>query len=295
MKTISREKLLPLASYASVTVAVILIILKTWVWLISGSASILASLLDSIMDSFASIINLIAIRIAIQPADSNHRFGHGKAEGLSALAQSAFIAGSAVFLILHSIDQLIKPQPVENTGWGMVVMAVSMVLTLILVMFQRWILTQTESQSVHADRMHYVTDFLVNFVVIVALFLTQLGWKSADSVLAILLGVWILKSAWDIAKGALDTLMDKSLSEQELIDIYNAVIETPGVLGMHDLRTRASGAVKFVQLHIELDDSLPFLQAHEISEAVEKNIQNLFDESEVMVHQDPISVVLRES
>ncbi len=286
-----REKLLPLATYASISVAAILILLKTWVWLASGSASILASLLDSIMDSFASIINLFAIRIAIQPADNNHRFGHGKAEGLSALAQSTFIAGSAVFLILHSVDQLIKPQAVAHTGWGMVVMVVSMVLTFALVMFQRWILKQTESQSVHADSMHYVTDFMANGVVIVALLLTQLGFASADAVLAITLGVWILKSSWDIAKEAFDTLMDKALSDEENQTIQTVVLQTEGVLGMHDLRTRASGAVKFIQFHIEVADDLNIVAAHAISEEVEHRVMALYADAEVIVHQDPSCVV----
>ncbi len=292
MEKTTREKLLPLATYASVGVAIILIILKTWAWLSSGSASLLASLLDSIVDSFASVINLIAVRIALQPADKLHRFGHGKAEGLSALAQSTFIAGSAVFLILHSIDQLLKPVPVTNTGFGVMVMVISMVLTLALVLFQRWVLKQVASQSIQADSMHYVTDFLVNLVVIVALVLSQLGMVYADAVLAIVLGVWILWGSWGIAKGALATLMDKALSEEEHASICEVVMATAGVMGIHDLRTRESGHVKFIQFHIELDDDLSFVAAHAISDQVEKNVAALFDEAEVIVHQDPVSACL---
>lgn len=176
-----RETLLPLATYASVATAILLVGLKTWAWLASGSVSLLASLVDSLTDSLASIVNLFAVRLALRPADDNHPFGHGKAESLSALAQSAFIGGSAVFLLLNAVERLLHPQPLQQTTLGIAVMLVSLLLTLALVLFQRWVLRHAQSQAVSADSLHYVTDFASNIVVLVALVLAAWGWQRADA------------------------------------------------------------------------------------------------------------------
>ena len=283
-----RETLLPLATYASVATAILLVGLKTWAWLASGSVSLLASLVDSLTDSLASIVNLFAVRLALRPADDNHPFGHGKAESLSALAQSAFIGGSAVFLLLNAVERLLHPQPLQQTTLGIAVMLVSLLLTLALVLFQRWVLRRAQSQAVSADSLHYVTDFASNIVVLVALVLAAWGWQRADAVLALLLGGWIFWSAAKIAIEAVNTVMDKALSPADIARIEAAALAVPGVLGIHDLRTRLSGARHFVQMHIDLDARLNIVEAHDIAVAVAAQIRALFEEAEVIVHQDPV-------
>ena len=283
-----RETLLPLATYASVATAILLVGLKTWAWLASGSVSLLASLVDSLTDSLASIVNLCAVRLALRPADDNHPFGHGKAESLSALAQSAFIGGSAVFLLLNAVERLLHPQPLQQTTLGIAVMLVSLLLTLALVLFQRWVLRRAQSQAVSADSLHYVTDFASNIVVLVALVLAAWGWQRADAVLALLLGGWIFWSAAKIAIEAVNTLMDKALPPADVARIEAAALAVPGVLGIHDLRTRLSGARHFVQMHIDLDARLNIVEAHDIAVAVAAQIRALFEEAEVIVHQDPV-------
>ena len=283
-----RETLLPLATYASVATAILLVGLKTWAWLASGSVSLLASLVDSLTDSMASIVNLFAVRLALRPADDNHPFGHGKAESLSALAQSAFIGGSAVFLLLNAVERLLHPQPLQQTTLGIAVMLVSLLLTLALVLFQRWVLRHAQSQAVSADSLHYVTDFASNIVVLVALVLAAWGWQRADAVLALLLGGWIFWSAAKIAIEAVNTLMDKALSPADIARIEAAALAVPGVLGIHDLRTRLSGARHFIQMHIDLDARLNIVEAHDIAVAVAAQVRALFEDAEVMVHQDPV-------
>lgn len=283
-----RETLLPLATYASVATAILLVGLKTWAWLASGSVSLLASLVDSLTDSMASIVNLFAVRLALRPADDNHPFGHGKAESLSALAQSAFIGGSAVFLLLNAVERLLHPQPLQQTTLGIAVMLVSLLLTLALVLFQRWVLRRAQSQAVSADSLHYVTDFASNIVVLVALVLAAWGWQRADAVLALLLGGWIFWSAAKIAIEAVNTLMDKALPPADVARIEAAALAVPGVLGLHDLRTRLSGARHFIQMHIDLDARLNIVEAHDIAVAVAAQIRALFEEAEVIVHQDPV-------
>ena len=283
-----RETLLPLATYASVATAILLVGLKTWAWLASGSVSLLASLVDSLTDSLASIVNLFAVRLALRPADDNHPFGHGKAESLSALAQSAFIGGSAVFLLLNAVERLLHPQPLQQTTLGIAVMLVSLLLTLALVLFQRWVLRRAQSQAVSADSLHYVTDFASNIVVLVALLLAAWGWPRADAVLALLLGGWIFWSAAKIAIEAVNTLMDKALPPADIARIEAAALAVPGVLGIHDLRTRLSGARHFIQMHIDLDARLNIVEAHDIAVAVAAQVRALFEDAEVMVHQDPV-------
>ena len=283
-----RETLLPLATYASVATAILLVGLKTWAWLASGSVSLLASLVDSLTDSLASIVNLFAVRLALRPADDNHPFGHGKAESLSALAQSAFIGGSAVFLLLNAVERLLHPQPLQQTTLGIAVMLVSLLLTLALVLFQRWVLRRAQSQAVSADSLHYVTDFASNIVVLVALVLAAWGWQRADAVLALLLGGWIFWSAAKIAIEGVNSLMDKALRPADVARIEAAALAVPGVLGIHDLRTRLSGARHFVQMHIDLDARLNIVEAHDIAVAVAAQIRALFEEAEVIVHQDPV-------
>ena len=283
-----RETLLPLATYASVATAILLVGLKTWAWLASGSVSLLASLVDSLTDSMASIVNLFAVRLALRPADDNHPFGHGKAESLSALAQSAFIGGSAVFLLLNAVERLLHPQPLQQTTLGIAVMLVSLLLTLALVLFQRWVLRRAQSQAVSADSLHYVTDFASNIVVLVALVLAAWGWQRADAVLALLLGGWIFWSAAKIAIEAVNTLMDKALPPADVARIEAAALAVPGVLGIHDLRTRLSGARHFIQMHIDLDARLNIVEAHDIAVAVAAQVRALFEDAEVMVHQDPV-------
>ena len=283
-----RETLLPLATYASVATAILLVGLKTWAWLASGSVSLLASLVDSLTDSLASIVNLFAVRLALRPADDNHPFGHGKAESLSALAQSAFIGGSAVFLLLNAVERLLHPQPLQQTTLGIAVMLVSLLLTLALVLFQRWVLRRAQSQAVSADSLHYVTDFASNIVVLVALVLAAWGWQRADAVLALLLGGWIFWSAAKIAIEAVNTLMDKALPPADVARIEAAALAVPGVLGIHDLRTRLSGARHFVQMRLDLDARLNIVEAHDIAVAVAAQSRALFEEAEVIVHQDPV-------
>lgn len=284
---LSRERLLKLATYASVSTALLLVLLKAGAWLLSGSVSILASFTDSLTDLAASALNLLAVRLALQPADNKHPFGHGKAEGLSALAQSAFIGGSAVFLFLNAAGRLMKPEPLQHTGWGIAVMVVSVVATLLLVAFQRYVLKRTSSQAVAADSLHYVTDLLSNAAVLAALLMAAYGWHSADGWLALGAAVWILKSAFDIGKEAVNTLMDKSLDPEQNQSVERAALAVPGVEGVHDLKTRRAGAQVFVQLHIEVDGSRNLADAHETAKAVAAGIRALFENAEVVVHTDP--------
>lgn len=285
--------MLTLATYASVGTALILIVAKLTAWLMSGSVSILASLVDSVMDSLASLINLLAVRYSLQPADREHRFGHGKAEPLAGLAQAAFIAGSAVFLILHAIDRLRYPHALEDVTTGVGVMLLAIVMTLGLLAVQRHVIRRTGSTAIRADALHYASDLFTNISVIVALLLAAIGWTWADPVFAIGVALYIFYSAFHIGHDAFQLLMDRELPAAVRAQIRAIALAQPGVQGIHDVRTRQSGQTRFVQLHVELDDRLPLREAHAIADAVENNIRAALPESEVIVHEDPVSLTAR--
>ena len=287
-KTLDRAGLLKLASIASVVTAGFLIVAKLAAWYVTGSVGLLASLVDSVMDSIASLINLFAIRYSLQPADEEHRFGHGKAEPLAGLAQAAFIAGSAVFLIFHAIDRLRLSHPLEQVGIGIGVMVLAIVLTLILLAVQRYVIHRTHSTAIRADSLHYVTDLLTNVSILFALYLTTLGWTWADPVFAIAVAIYIFYSAFQIGHEAFQQLMDRELPEDILQKIQATAMGHPEVTGTHETRTRQAGHTRFVQLHLELDENMSLKRAHEIADEVEAEIMAFLPGAEILIHQDPI-------
>ena len=285
---ISQVRLLRLATRAAVAVAVLLIIMKMAAWFLTDSVAILSSLMDSVLDLGASLVNMYAVAHALVPADREHRFGHGKAEALAGLAQSAFISGSALFLVAEAGQRLIEPQPIIRDGIGISVMVLSIFLTLGLVIFQRQVVKRTRSTAISADSMHYRGDILANLGVVIALVLAgNFGWIRADAIIALLVAAYILFGAWGIVKNALDQLMDRELPEVQRGRIRDIAMAHEEVDDVHDLRTRSSGIQTFIQFHLELDGELSLSKAHEIADNVEAQIQSAFPGAEVIIHQDP--------
>ena len=284
------EKLMKRATYAAVSVALILIGIKIWAYLATNSVAILSTLVDSMLDFGASLVNLFAVRHALTPADNEHRFGHGKAEALAGLFQSAFIVGSAIFLALQALEKLVNPDPIHASTIGITVMVVSIIMTLGLVMFQRYVISKTRSVAISADSLHYLGDILVNVSVIVALILSvQMGWYIADSLFALGIAIYISYNAYEIVKASFVDLMDEELPDEERDKIKKIVEEEKGALGFHDLRTRKSGQHIFVQLHLDLPPDLKLSDAHAIAESVEQKIVAAFPNAEAIIHQDPLS------
>ena len=293
LQTSSEEtaKLLRLATYASISVALVLIAAKLMAWGLSNSVSLLATLIDSVLDAVDSLINLIAVRHALTPADKEHRFGHGKAEALAGLSQSLFIVGSAGFLLLEAAQRMISPTDVAAAGTGIAVMVFSIIATLALLSLQGHVIRKTNSTAIKADSLHYKTDLLVNGSVIVALWLSVRGWAGFDALFAGAIALYILFSAREIMVMSYDHLMDRELPEEHRDLITHLVLGHSSVRGMHDLRSRQSGTMAFIQLHLELDDDMSLLNAHKICDQVEASLMVAFPESEIIIHIDPQSVV----
>jgi ferrous-iron efflux pump FieF len=271
-------RLMRLATYASVAVAVVLILVKTVAWFMTDSVAILSSLIDSWLDALASIVNLLAVRHALHPADREHRFGHGKLESLAGLGQSAFIAGSALLLLFEAGHRLFAPAPVSNELVGMGVMVFTIVLTMILVRFQIYVVRTTKSVAINADSLHYKGDILLNGSVLISLAASMsLGWSFLDPIFAIAIAGYILWNAWRIVAQSLHVLMDRELPDEDRDRIREIALSHPEVHEMHDLRSRTS----------EMDGNMKLAQAHDIADAVEAEIRAAYPEAEVIIHQDP--------
>lgn len=281
-------RLMRFATYASTAVAVVLVVAKLWAWLQTDSVSLLSSLIDSLLDMGASLITLYAVHHAVQPADREHRFGHGKAEALAGLGQAIFIAGSVVFLALEAGRRLLIPHPVEESDAGMIVILASLALTGILILFQRYVIQHTGSVAVSADALHYRSDLLLNGSVLAGLFLSgHFGWAWADPLFALVVAGIIARSAWQIVGKSFDVLMDRELPDEDRRRIRQIATDHAGVAAVHDIRTRSSGTQVFVQLHLEMDGDKPLREAHALGDKVMYAVQAAYPNAEVLVHQDP--------
>ncbi|HEX3673875.1 MAG TPA: cation diffusion facilitator family transporter [Rhizomicrobium sp.] len=279
------------AAIASLGISVVLVAIKAAAYFLSSSVSVLASLADSALDLFTSTLNLVAIHSALTPADADHRFGHGKAEPLAGLAQGAFIAGSATFLIVQGVTRLIAPQPIEHGTTALGIMVASLFGSAGIVAYQRYVVAQTGSLAIGADKLHYTGDLLTNAGVIVAIVLAWgLGWDIADPVIALLVAAALIWTAWSVFRPSYDQLMDRELADENRDAIARIVTAHPEVRSLHDLRTRAAGTRHFIQLHIELDPEMTLTRAHAVSDEVERELCAAFPTAEVIIHQDPVGL-----
>lgn len=281
-------RLMRLATYAAVATAVTLISMKGVAVYLTGSVAMLGTLLDSLLDGAASLLNLVAVRHSLTPADDEHRFGHGKAEALAGLGQSIFIFASAGYLVFESTARLIHPVPIGNSLAGIVVTMLAIFVTLALVAFQRHVVARTNSLAIEADSIHYRGDLFMNLSVVGALVLSGfLGVHWADAVFGLGIAALIGFSAARIALGAYDQLMDREFSEADRERIKAIALSHPEAINIHDLRTRSSGIYTFIQFHLELDSGISLLNAHRISDDVEARVKEAFPGAEVIIHQDP--------
>jgi len=283
-----RARLMRAAGLASVSVALSLIGIKTWAYLATDSVSLLSSLADSLLDLMASLITFFAVRVAVEPPDREHRFGHGKSEAIAGLMQSMIISASALYVAARALQRLLAPAQIEAPLLGIAVITASLVLTVGLVVFQRHVIAATNSLAISADAVHYRADIITNLAVLGALVLNYyLRWYSADPLLGLVIVGLILVSVRTILTAAIDVLLDRELPHEVRKRIVELALGHSAVRGLHDMRSRSAGAAQFIQLHLELDPEMSLSDAHEICDDVEARIQVAFPDAEVMIHADP--------
>ncbi|MBU2870140.1 cation diffusion facilitator family transporter [Colwellia sp. E2M01] len=281
-----------IAAILSTTTAFILVALKLYAWFVTDSSAILASTTDSMLDLFSSIMGIVILRFALAPADKKHTFGHGKAESLAGLVQASFVLGSAILLIFNGVSRVLNPQVIVHSSVAIWVTIISLVLTLMLVAFQRYVIKRTGSIIISGDALHYQSDLLLNIGVLVAIVLSQGFWLQADGVFTILVALYLVFGAGQIIVQSVSQLMDSQLSDNELMLIKDIIKAHKKAIGIHELRTRQSGAVKFIQFNLELENDLSLLEAHSIGDEIESSISNVLAPCEVFIHHEPSSEVI---
>lgn len=291
----ARATLTSRAAIASTTMATFLLLLKLWASAQTGSVAMLGSLADTGLDLLASLVTLWGVKKAAQPADRDHRFGHGKAEALSALFQVMVIVLSALAIFWRAIMRLMQGETTAHAEYGIGVSLIAIVTTVALLAYQRYVIAKTKSVAIHADHVHYQSDVLLNIAVIAALALDQyLGIKWADPVFGIGIAVALLIGAWRAATHAIDQLMDKEWPEEKRQHFLSVAARHPELTGIHDLRTRSSGTQDFVQFHVWVDPTMTVAEAHRIMDEVEHALEHEFPGTEVLIHLDPEGQVDKE-
>lgn len=284
----TRARLTRGAAYASIAMALFLAVLKTWAAWRTGSTAMLGSLADTALDLIASLVTLWGVWFAAQPADAEHRFGHGKGEALAAVFQVMLIAVSATGIAFRAVTRLIDARPTTAADEGIGVSVIAIVATFALLAWQRHVIRRTGSLAIATDNAHYQSDLLLNLSVIAALVLDQyLGFGIADPLFGLAIAAWLIFGAWRAASAAIDELLDREWPEDKRLAFVAAAAEHPELSNLHDLRTRSSGAHDFVQFHVALPAALTVGEAHDIIERVEKDLCRRFPGVELLIHIDP--------
>ena len=273
---------------ASITTAVLLIMLKAAAFFVTGSMAMLSSLFDSIQDFMTSMVNMIAVRQAVVPADNHHRFGHGKAQGIGSLIQACIIIMAALFLLKESVGYLISGKKVVEIGMGIGVSCVAIIITFCLLMLQTWVVKQTGSLCIKTDKAHYTGDIFMNIGVVISLLLSSsLGWMWIDGAFGVAVGLYLLYAMIHVLQEAFAMLMDKELPESVRNKIKAIALSVPKVLNVSDLKTRQAGNRMFIQFVVQFDEKISLNSAHERIDEIEKKLFELYPESEIMIHAEP--------
>lgn len=284
----ARARLTRSAAFASIAMALFLAGLKSWAAWRTGSTAMLGSLADTALDLIASLVTLWGVWFAAQPADAEHRWGHGKGEALAAIFQVMLIAVSATGIAFRAVTQLADPQPTAAAAEGIGVSMIAILATFALLAWQRHVIRRTGSLAIATDNVHYQSDLLLNLSVIAALVLDQyLGFGIADPLFGLAIAAWLILGAWRAASAAIDQLLDREWPEDRRLEFVAAAAEHPELSNLHDLRTRSSGAHDFVQFHVDLPASLTVGEAHDIIDRVEEDLCRRFPGVELLIHIDP--------
>ena len=271
----------------SVAVAVTLVVLKLGVWWFSHSVSLLASALDSGLDLIASLTTFFAVRYAAEPPDREHRFGHGKAEAFASLTQAGLVFASAALIAQQAFVRLIRPAAIERESWALAVMLISIVLTGALIFTQTRHLKKAASVAVSADRIHYAADLASNVIALLAIAAAWAGFDWVDSVGGLGVAAILLWGAVRVFRESSSQLMDRELPDEDRRRIVELMTRDKTINHVHQLRTRASGPVIHIQMHVDLDPDMTLDDAHKILVASERRVLEAFPEADILIHADP--------
>jgi cation diffusion facilitator family transporter len=290
MISAEHDKLKRGAARLSVLSNTIMVIAKFVVGLMSGSVSILSEAVHSGIDLVAALIAWYAVRESGKPADDEHRFGHGKIENVAGTIEAVLIFGAAIFIIWEAVHKLIKGSvEIENLGIGAVVMGASSLANYLVSRHLLNVAVKTDSVALEADAMHLRTDVYTSVGVFCGLIVIKLtGIAMLDPIVAIVVACLILKAAYDLTKSAFFHILDIKLPDDEEAIIHDVMKENVlHFLEYHKLRTRKSGHLRHVDMHLVVPKLMTVEKGHKLSHQISADIEKRLDHSHVLVHIEP--------
>jgi cation diffusion facilitator family transporter len=289
----SSQRLRRLASNTSFILALSLVGIKIVAWALTGSMALLAAAVDGVLDVCTSMVTFVGIRFAERPEDDNHRYGHGKGETLAAFLQALLLAGAGCTLVYQALREFLHPKPLVELQTGVLMTAGSLVAVGCLVAMQSWVIRRTGSTAIIADRKHYLADVTVNIGVLISLGTTWLTHSErVDPTIGLCLSVYMIWCAWRMVRDALQGLLDEELPPADRATILETVRACPGVVDLHDLRTRNASDRKFIELHLEIDGDITVRAGHDICERAAAAVRGLYEgNAEVLIHAEPAGII----
>lgn len=277
-----------LAAGLSVASNTALVIIKLVVGVMTGSVSIISEAAHSALDLFAALIAFFSVRESGRPADKEHPYGHGKIENLSGAVEAMLILLAAMFILHEAIDKLKYPQEVKNPVLGLYVIGISVVINILVSKHLFRVAERTDSIALEADAHHLSTDVWTSIGVFVGLGLIKItGWHILDPLVAIAVALMIIRVAFSLTWKAAAPLLDTQLPDEEIGELGEIVMNTPGVRSYHKLRTRKAGPYRQVDFHLIVPAGMPVHEAHAIAERIERDIRDRFPDAYVVTHIEP--------
>ncbi|OOM09275.1 cation diffusion facilitator family transporter [Clostridium saccharobutylicum] len=264
----------------------ILIFMKLIVGIFTGSVSIISEAIHSTMDLLAAIIAFFSVKISDIPADDTHPYGHGKVENISGVIESLLIFAASVWIIVEAIRKILNPGEIESAGIGFIVMFVSALINLVVSKKLYKVAKEEDSIALEADALHLKADVYTSLGVGIGLFLIWLtGLNYLDPIVAIVVAIFILKESFELLKSAFNPLLDVKLSDEEIEIIRTVISKYSSVYcNYHDLKTRKSGRIRYIELHLVFPANKLIKDAHDICDEIENDIGNALSFTHVMIH-----------
>ena len=263
-------------------------LLKIGAAVLTGSVSVLSEAVHSSTDLVASMMAFVGVRAAAAPPDEEHPYGHGKIESLAGFGESILLFCIVIYICAESVTRLLHKPQLEKLDLGLVVMTVSAIGCLLVSRYVTYVANKTKSLALRSNGRHLLADFVTSLGVLAALAGTKFtGWGWLDPAIAILLALWMCFGAWMTAQEAFQHLIDRRLEDGELAAIQRLVEENKEVLGYHRLRSRLSGDMRYVDMHIVLPSNYSLIQAHAVADELEKKIAFELAPAQVVIHVDP--------
>jgi cation diffusion facilitator family transporter len=275
--------------WLSIAAAVATISLKTVAWLLTGSVGLLSDAAESVVNLVAAVVAMLALRVAIKPADEDHAYGHAKAEYFAAGVEGSLIVVAAITIAATGLTRLFDPQPIDQAGIGVAVSAGASLINLGVGYLLLTTGRRERSIVLEADGKHLMTDVWTSVGVIAGVIAVALtGWERLDPIIALAVAANIVVTGSGLVRRSVGGLMDRGLDAPELAAITEALepFERDGVR-FHALRTRQAGSRAFVSVHVLVPGAWTVQQGHDVVEDVEAELRTRLPHATVFTHLEP--------